>query len=133
MAITLDHTEGNSLTFTDASPAKTVTGWAEGANAIDAGAGSYYEYVNVQISIAFAAGIDGNATIKRRISADSGTTDSDAGIDIGEVTYSAGNTVITTIQLQRFNFCEIGVYNGSSAVADITLTAKWEGLKVTDN
>lgn len=129
MGVTLDHTEGNSLTFDDASPAETVTGWAP----IDAGAGSYYEYVNVQLSIAFGASIDGNATLKRRITADSGTTDSDTGIDIGEVVYSAGNTKIITIQLQRFNYVDIGVYNGSSASDDITLTGIWEGVKVTDS
>lgn len=132
MAVTLDHTEGNSLVFDDPSPAKTETGWAE-IDAGDAGAGSYFDYVNIQLSIAFAAGIDGNATIKRRISADSGTTNSDVSIDILDVTYSAGNTKIITIQLQRFNFVDIGIYNGSSAVAEITISGKWEGLKVTDS
>lgn len=129
MAITLDHTEGNALTFDDASPAKTITGWAP----IDAGAGSYYEYLNIQLSLAFAAGIDGNATIKRRVSADSGTTDSGEGVDLQEVTYSAGNTVILTIQLTKVNFVDIGIYNGSSAVAELTISGKWEGLKVTDS
>lgn len=129
MAITLDHTEGNVLTFDDSSPAKTVTGWAP----IDAGDGSYFEYLNIQLSITFGGAIDGNATIKRRVSADSGTTDSDEGIDLQEVTYSAGNTKILTIQLTRVNYVDIGVYNGSSAINDITLLGKWEGLKVTDS
>ena len=129
MAITLDHTEGNALTFDDATPAKTVTGWAP----IDAGAGSYFEYVNIQLSIAFGGSADGNATIRRRITADSGTTDSDVGIDIGEVAFSAGNTKIITVQLQRFNYLDIGVLNGNSAVEDITISGKWEGLKVTDS
>ena len=129
MAITLDHTEGNALTFSDASPAKGVTGWAP----IDAGNGSYFEYLNIQLSLAFAAGIDGNAVLKRRISADSGTTDSDTGIDIGEVTYSAGNTKIITIQLQRVNFVDIGVYNDTTTEAELTISGKWEGLKVTDS
>lgn len=129
MAITLDHSEGNVLIFDDTSPAKTITGWAP----IDAGAGSYFEYLNIQLSLAFAAGIDGNATIKSRVSADSGTTDSDEGIDLQEVTYSAGNTKIITIQLQKVNFVDIGIYNGSSAVAELTISGKWEGLKVTDS
>jgi len=129
MAITLDHTEGNVLTFSDASPAKGVTGWAP----IDAGAGSYFEYLNIQLSLAFAAGIDGNAVLKRRVSADSGTVDSDVGIDIGEVTYSAGNTKIITIQLQRVNFVDIGVYNDTTTEAELTISGKWEGLKVTDS
>lgn len=129
MAITFDHTEGNVLSWTDASPAKTITGWSE----IDAGAGSYYEYLNIQLILTFAAGIDGNATIKRRVSADSGTTDSDEGIDLQEVTYSAGNTKKLTIQLTKINFVDIGIYNGSSAVAELTISGKWEGLKVTDS
>ena len=56
MAITLDHTEGNSLSWSDASPAKGVTSWAT----IDAGAGSYMEYVNVQLSVQMDANIDGS-------------------------------------------------------------------------
>ncbi len=129
MAITLDHTEGNSLTFDDASPAKTVTGTAP----IDAGAGSYFDYVNVQIAIAFGASIDGNATVSVRLSADSGATDSDVSVDVAEVIFDAGNTKTITIQLTKFNFADIGVTNGSSAVDDITLTAKWEGAKITDS
>ena len=129
MGITLDHTEGNALSFSDASPAKAVTGWAP----IDAGAGSYFEYVNIQLTLAFAAGIDGNTTIKRRISADSGTTDSDVSINIFDVTYSAGNTVIVTIQIQKFNYLDLGIYNGTSTEAELTITGKWEGLKVTDS
>ena len=129
MAITIDHTEGNTLTFSDASPAKTITGWAP----IDAGDGSYFDYLNIQLTIAFGAGIDGNTTIKRRVSANSGTTDSDESIDLQEVTYSAGNTKILTIQLTKINFVDIGIYNGSSAVDDITISGIWEGLKVTDS
>jgi hypothetical protein len=36
MSVTLDHTEGNALSFSDASPTKGVTGWAS----IDEGDGS---------------------------------------------------------------------------------------------
>ena len=129
MAIILDHTEANALSFDDASPAKTVTGWAP----IDAGDGSFFDYVNVQLTLAFAAEIDGNATIKARYSADSGTTDSDESIDVLEVTYSAGNSKIITIQLAKFNFVDIGVYNGSDAAGELTISGKWEGVKVTDS
>ena len=129
MAITLDHTEGNVLSWTDASPAKTITGWGE----IDAGAGSYYEYLNIQLVLTFAAGIDGNATIKRRVSADSGTVDSDTGIDLQEVAYNAGGSKTITIQLTKVNFVDIGIYNGSTTEAELTITGKWEGLKVTDS
>jgi len=125
---TLDHSEGNALSFDDSSPAKTVTGWA----AIDAGVNAYYDYLNIQLSIAFGASIDGDAAIKARVSADSGTTDSDTGIDLQGVTYSAGNTKIVTIQLRHVNYVDIGIYNGSSAVDDITISGKWEGLKVSE-
>ncbi len=129
MSITVDHTEANTLTFDDASPAKTVIGWAP----IDAGAGSYFDYVNIQIAIAFGASIDGNATVRVRRSADSGTTDSDVGVDVAEVTFSAGNTKTITLQVTKFNYLDVGVLNGSSAVDDITLTGKWEGVKITDS
>ena len=129
MAITIDHTEGNTLTFDDSSPAKTITGWAP----IDAGDGSYFDYLNIQLTIAFGASIDGNTTIKRRVSANSGTTDSDESIDLQEVTFSAGNTKILTLQLTKTNFVDIGIYNGSDAVDDITISGIWEGLKVTDS
>ena len=129
MAITIDHTEGNTLTFDDSSPAKTITGWAP----IDAGDGSYFDYLNIQLTIAFGASIDGNTTIKRRVSANSGTTDSDESIDLQEVTFSAGNTKILTLQLTKINFVDIGIYNGSDAVDDITISGIWEGLKVTDS
>jgi hypothetical protein len=129
MAMTLDHTEGNALSFDDASPAKGVTGWAP----IDAGDGSFFDYVNVQLSIGFQADIDGNAVIHVRYSADSGTTDSDEGTALMEVTYSAGNTKILTIQLEKFNFVEIGIENDTSTEDDIDISGKWEGVKVTDS
>lgn len=130
MSVTLDHTEGNALSFSDSSPAKGVTGWAS----IDAGDGSYFEYVRVQLNLAFAAGIDGDATIKVRYSADSGTTDGDTNIDLFDVTYNAGGSVVFTFKLTQFNFAEIGVYNGTESEAELTITAgKWEGVKVTDS
>jgi len=131
MAVTLDHSEGNTLDFSgDSSPAKGVTSWAS----LDAGAGSYFQYVNIQFDLAFAAGIDGDATIKRRISADSGTTDSDTNIDIQDITYNAGGSVKVTIQIQLFNYLDLGIYNGTDTEAELTITSvKWEGLKVTDS
>ena len=129
MGITLDHTEANALSLDDASPAKTVTGWAP----IDAGDGSFFDYVNVQLSITFGASADGNATIKARYSADSGTVDSDQSIDICEITFTVSTAKVITIQLAKFNFAEIGIYNGNAAVEDITISGKWEGVKVTDS
>jgi len=129
MAFTLDHTSGNSLTFDDSTPAKTVTGWAP----ISAGAGAFFDYVNIQLSIAFGNAADGNATIKCRVSADGGTTDSDQAIDLNSVAYTVSTTKIITVRLEKFNYAEIGVYNGNSAAQDITLSGSWEGLKITDS
>ena len=129
MAITLDHTEANALSWSDASPAKGVTAWA----AIDAGDGSFYDYVNVQLSITqgaevYGAGVD----IKARFSADSGTTDSDTNITLFNIAAAPG-AKIYTFQLTKFNFVEIGVYNNSTTETEVTPTGKWEGVKVTDS
>jgi len=125
---TLDHSEGNALSFDDSTPAKEVTGWAP----IDAGANAYFDYLNIQLSITWGASGDGDATIKRRVSADSGTTDSNYGIDLMDVTYEASGTKVITIQLRHVNYVDIGIYNGNSASEDITISGKWEGLKVSE-
>lgn len=129
MAITLDHTEGNALSWSDASPAKGVTSWAT----IDAGAGSFFDYVNVQLSIAMDANIDGSGvTVKARYSADSGTVDSDTNIDLF-VCEAAELTRTYTFQLRQFNFVEIGVFNNTTTEGEVTPTGKWEGVKVSDS
>jgi len=128
MAVTLDHTEGNALTWSDASPAKGVTSWAT----IDAGANSYFDYVNVQLAITMDANIDGaGVDVLVRYSADSGTTDSDTNITIFNCP-AAELTRTYTFQLQRFNFAEIGVYNNTTTEGEVTPVGKWEGCKVTD-
>jgi hypothetical protein len=124
---TFTHSEANALTFDDSTPAKTVTGWAP----MDAGANAFFVYANIQLSIAWGGSGDGNATIKVRTSADSGTTDSTVSIDYLSVTYAAGTTKVVTIHLKDFNFAEIGIYNGNTAAEDITISGKWEGLVVT--
>ena len=129
MGITLDHTEGNALSWSDASPAKGVTAWA----AIDAGAGSYYDYVNVQLAIAMDAHIDGSGVdVYVRYSADSGTTDSDTNITLFNCA-AANLTRIYTFQLPKFNYAEVGVYNNTTTEGEVTPTGKWEGVKVTDS
>ena len=129
MAVTLDHTEGNALSWSDASPAKGVVSWAT----IDAGANSYYDYVNVQLAITMDGNIDGSGIdVRVRYSADSGTTDSDVNVDIFNCPASAGNTKTYTFQLQRFNFAEVGVYNNTTTEGEVTPVGKWEGCKVTD-
>ena len=129
MGITLDHTEANALSWSDASPAKGVTAWAT----IDAGANSFFDYVNVQLSVQMDAQIDGaGVDVKVRYSADSGTTDSDQNLTIFNVA-AAEATKIYTFQLRGFNFVEIGVYNNTTTEGEVTPTGKWEGCKVTDS
>lgn len=118
-------TENQSLTFDDSSPAKTV----EGKTSIDLAANGYKK-VQVQIAIAFGASIDGDAEIRIRKSSDSGTTkDTILAAGSVNVTYSAGNTVRITLEFSEIAWVEIGVYNGSSAVDDITISGIYAGLK----
>lgn len=129
MGISYDHTEGNALSWSDASPAKGVTAWAS----IDAGDGSFYDYVNVQLAITMDANIDGSGvTVQVRFSADSGTTDSDTNIDLF-VCAAAELTRTYTFQLPKFNFAEIGVFNNTTTEGEVTPVGKWEGCKVTDS
>jgi hypothetical protein len=132
MAITLDHTEANALSFAaDAVPDKGEYVWAP----IDAGAGAYYDYVNVQLSVGGENTIDGaGADVLARFSADSGTVDSTANITLFNITAVAidGLTKIYTFQLSRFNFVEIGVFNNTTSAAVVTVSGKWEGVKVSD-
>lgn len=119
----------SALTFSDLSPAKGVTGWAP----IDAGADSVYIFVTVQISIAFAAGVDGNAILHIRKSADRGTTDSDVLTEIVPITYSAGNTVIFDIEIRNFQYAEVGIENDTSTEAEMTPLAEIAGLKMDNS
>jgi hypothetical protein len=130
MAITLDHTEGNSLSWTDATPAKGVTSTAN----IDAGAGSYFDYVNVVLSVAGAATIDGaGVDVQVSYAADSSEF-SDTNITIFNIAAATidGLTAIYAIKLSKFNFAKIGVFNNTDAAAEVTPTGSWEGVKVSD-
>jgi hypothetical protein len=129
MAITLDHTEGNALSWSDASPAKGVTSWAT----IDAGDGSFFQYVVVNLSIQMDGNIDGaGVDILVRYSADSGTTDPDTNITLFNVA-AAEATYIYNFKLILFNFAEIGVFNNTTTEGEVTPTGKWEGCKITDS
>lgn len=128
MAVTLDHTEGNALSWSDATPAEGVTALA----IIDAGAGSYYDYVNVVLSIAMDANIDGNGVqVHVFYSADS-TALSDTNTIIFNVP-AANDTFVFAIKLSKFNYVKIGVENDSTTEGEVTPTGKWEGVKVTDS
>ena len=128
MAVTLDHTEGNALSWSDATPAKGITALA----IIDAGANSYYDYVNIVLAITMDANIDGaGVDIQVLHSADSGTTVPDTNITIFNCP-AAELTRIYAIQLQRFNYVKIGVLNDTTTEGEVTPVGKWEGCKVTD-
>ena len=128
MAVTLDHTEGNALSWSDATPAKGVTSLA----IIDAGAGSFFDYVNVVLSIAMDANIDGDGVdIQVSYSADSSAM-SDTNITIFNVP-AANGTFVYAIKLSKFNYCKIGVFNNTTTEGEVTPTGKWEGVKVTDS
>ena len=131
MAITLDHTEDNELSWTDATPAKGVTSTAN----IDAGAGAFYDYVNVVLSIAADAAMDGSGVdIQVSYTGDS-TEFSDTNITIFNIAAATINdgTAIYAFQLTKFNFCKIGVYNNTTTASEVTPTGDWEGCKVTDS
>jgi len=128
MAVTLDHTEGNALSWSDASPAKGVTSTAT----IDAGGGSYFEYVMVVLSVQMDADIDGSGVdVQVSYSADSSTM-SDTNITIFNIA-AAEATYVYAIKLSKFNFAKIGVYNNTTTEGEVTPTGKWEGVKVTDS
>lgn len=130
MAITLDQTTGNVLSFApDDVPDKDEVVIAP----IDAGAGAYFEYVNVQLKLEWAVNADGPATISVRYSADGGTTDSDTSIDILDVEEAASSDKTITIKLAKFNYADIMITNGTIAAAVLTVSGKWEGLKVSDS
>lgn len=117
-------TEDQDVTFDDASPAKTV----EGKGPIDIAAAGFIT-VFIQFKIVFGGSADGDAVIRIRGSANSGT-DKDT-ILLHEITvpFDAGETIIVSIPISDTPYLEVGVYNGNSAVEDITISAKYAGLK----
>ena len=122
--ITAEWTENQSVTFDDATPAKTV----EGKGSIDLAAGGYIK-VMIQFEVAFGNSADGNATIRVRGSADSGTTKDTELLTALNVAFTVSTTKRVSIVLDGVPYVEVGVYNGNTAVQDITIAAKWAGLK----
>lgn len=117
-------TENQTITFDDTTPAKTV----EGKGTIDlANLGAIA--VSIQVSIAFGASADGNATIRVRSSADSGTNKDTELLFEQEVDFTVSTTKRITVNLRDLPYLEIGVYNGNTAVEDITISAKYAYLK----
>ena len=117
-------TENQSVSFDDSTPAKTV----EGKGTIDlANLGAIA--VQIQFEIAFGNSADGNAKIRVRSSPDSGTTKDTILLFEQEISFTVSTTKRVTVLLRDLAHIEVGVYNGNSAVQDITIAAKFAYLK----
>ena len=117
-------TENQAVTFDDTTPAKTV----EGKGPIDLAANGYIKVV-IQFQIAFGGSADGNAEIRIRSSSDSGTAKDTIEIYSQEVAFTASTTERITIPVDGVPYIEVGVYNGNTAVEDITISAIYAGLE----
>lgn len=122
--ITAEWTENQSITFDDATPAKTI----EGKGSIDLAASGYKKVV-VQVEVAFGDSADGDAEIRVRGSSDSGTAKDTVLLIALTVDFTVSTTKRVSISIDEMPWIEIGVYNGNSAVQDISIAAKWAGLK----
>lgn len=116
--------ENQAVTFDDTTPAKTV----EGKGSIDFAANGYIGVV-IQFRVTFGGSADGNATIRIRSSPDSGTTKDTILLFAQTVLVTASTTKISTITIMNQPWVEVGIYNGNSAVEDITISAVYSGLK----
>ncbi len=117
-------TENQSVTFDDATPAKTV----EGKGTIDLDTNGYIA-VAIQFQIIFGGSADGNAEIRIRNSSDSGTTVDTVLLWSQEVAFTVGATKRISVIIKDVPFIEVGIYNGNSAAEDITISAKYAGQK----
>ena len=118
-------TENQTVSFDNTTPAKTV----EGKGDIDLDANGFIA-VAIQFQIIFGANADGNAEIRVRNSSDSGSAVDTILLWSQEVTYDAGETKRITVVIRDVPFIEVGIYNGNSAVEDITISAKYAGKKL---
>lgn len=117
-------TENQAVTFDDTTPAKTV----EGVGPIDLAANGYIGVV-VQFQITFGASADGNAEIKIRSSPDSGTTKDTILLYSQEVEFTVSETKNISVTIMNQPWIEVGVYNGNTAVEDVTIAADYAGLE----
>jgi len=117
-------TENQALTFDDSTPAKTVEGKAQ----LDLAASGYIGAV-IQFQITFGANADGNAEIRVRCSPDSGTTKDTILFWTQEVAFTVSTQKNITAKFMNVPYLEVGVYNGNTAVEDITIAADYAGLK----
>ena len=126
--ITASWTEDQAITFDDSTPAKTV----EGKGTIDL-ANLGYIGVVIQFRITFGASADGNAKIRVRSSPDSGSNKDTILLFEQEVEYTVSTTKKVSIPIMNQPYIEVGVYNGNSAVEDITIAADYAGLKYSSS
>ena len=117
-------TENQAVSFDDTTPAKTV----EGKGPIDLAASGYIGVV-VQFQIQFGGSADGNAEIRIRSSPDSGTTKDTELLYSQEVAFTVSTTKNISVTIMNQPYIEVGVYNGNTAVEDITISADYAGLK----
>lgn len=117
-------TENQAVTFDDTTPAKTV----EGKGPIDLAANGYVGVV-VQLQIQFGGSADGNAEIRVRSSPDSGTTKDTELLFSQEVAFTVSTTKNISVTIMNQPYIEVGVYNGNTAVEDITISADYAGLE----
>lgn len=116
--------ENQSITFDDASPAKTV----EGKGTVDLAASGYIKIL-VQLDITFGNAADGNAEVRVRASPDSGTTKDTVLFYSFDVPFTINTQKIVSFELKEVPYVEIGIYNGNAAVQDITIAAVYAGMK----
>jgi len=121
-------TENQAVTFDDDTPAQTV----EGKGDIDLAANGYVS-VAVQFRIIFGGSADGNAEVRVRCSPDSGTTKDTVLLWAQEVAYTVSTTKNVSVILRDVPYIEVGVYNGNTAVEDITISADYAGLKYSSS
>lgn len=117
-------TEDQALTFDDSTPAKTVEGKAQ----LDLAANGYIG-VSIQFRITFGENADGNAEIRVRCSPDSGSTKDTILLTTLDVPFTVSTQKNITLNFMNVPYLEVGVYNGNSAVEDITIEADYAGLK----
>ena len=117
-------TENQILSWTDTTPAKTVSTTAD----IDLNASTVYLTVNVQIEIIWGASGDGNATVEFLTSPDGGTTVDTLAFYSASMPYTAGATKRQSFQFQQVPWLRVKVTNNNIAVQDITVSGKWCGL-----
>ncbi len=117
-------TENQGVSFDDATPAKTV----EGKGSIDLAASGYIGVV-VQFQIQFGGSADGNAEIRVRSSPDSGSTKDTELLFSQEIAFTVSTTKNISVTIMGQPWIEVGIYNGNSAVEDITISAGYAGLK----